>query len=628
MKTWKSRDVELDIEAYQAMNSLGHTMVLAGPGAGKTEILAQRASFLLETGQVSPPRKILAISFKSDAARNLEDRVRLRCGKELSTRFESRTYDSFAKNILDRFRLGLDPYYSLQSNYEIITDWNSIKEIGVINYKLEYQDKIWRQLFNKDLHKYKLPLLESNSLVHRMWKVLLQGSDQTKPGITFKMITRLAEYILRSNPLLRKALQSTYSHVFLDEFQDTTNLQYDLLMTAFTGSDAIMTAVGDNKQRIMGWADAMENSFENFEKDFNPKKFMLTMNYRSAPRLVEIQNVIAGRLDSASIQVKSPLKSWDEQNSGCQIWEFSNCDKEALYLASQVYTWINEEGLSPHEICILVKQTEHKYANKIINELSEVGIKARLEREYQDLMAEHITNILICMIEVAMIREAGKQRQYLFELYLELKKVQDFKPELIYQADDEFENFIDLFREELDGVKDARQLEVVLEMVIEFLGESEFKAKFPTYSKIEWLREVINKFAQLIWKEYREYKVWKEAIIAFKGEKSLPIMTIHKSKGLEYDTVFFIGVEDEAFWSFSQQQEEDTKSFFVAMSRAKRQMIFTYSHQRELEKFGEMKHRKQSIRKISELYNILDEAGVETVQLEKIWTPIIKETYF
>ncbi|AOY17063.1 hypothetical protein BGI23_18010 [Bacillus sp. ABP14] len=131
-----------------------------------------------------------------------------------------------------------------------------------------------------------------------------------------------------------------------------------------------------------------------------------------------------------------------------------------------------------------------------------------------------------------------------------------------------------------------------------------------------------------MWKEYREYKVWKEAIIAFKGEKSLPIMTIHKSKGLEYDTVFFIGVEDEAFWSFSQQQEEDTKSFFVAMSRAKRQMIFTYSHQRELEKFGEMKHRKQSIHKISELYNILDEAGVETVQLEKIWTPIIKETYF
>ena len=81
--------------------------MVAGPGAGKTELLAQKANYLFETDNCKEPYRILAISFKKDAAKNLKERVEQRCGKETACRFDSMTYDAFAKNLLDHFRLAL-----------------------------------------------------------------------------------------------------------------------------------------------------------------------------------------------------------------------------------------------------------------------------------------------------------------------------------------------------------------------------------------------------------------------------------------------------------------------------------------------------------------------------------------
>lgn len=87
----------LEPNALDTVKSEQNTLVIAGPGAGKTELLAQRACFLLETNQCPYPKKILAISFKRDAAYNLKERVLKRCGSDLAVRFESMTFDAFAK---------------------------------------------------------------------------------------------------------------------------------------------------------------------------------------------------------------------------------------------------------------------------------------------------------------------------------------------------------------------------------------------------------------------------------------------------------------------------------------------------------------------------------------------------
>src|SRR5690606_15748486 len=116
---------------------------------------------------------------------------------------------------------------------------------------------------------------------------------------------RLAKLLLQENPYIRRALQATYPIVFLDEYQDTTYAQYDLLQVAFAGSNAVFTAVGDDKQRIMGWAGAMDDAFDQFEIDFAARRITLLSNWRSHEDLVRIQHEIARRIDSNVEQVCS-----------------------------------------------------------------------------------------------------------------------------------------------------------------------------------------------------------------------------------------------------------------------------------------------------------------------------------
>jgi superfamily I DNA/RNA helicase len=101
---WRPRGIDdLEPAAWNALRHDGSACVVAGPGAGKTEFLAQRAVYLLETGICRAPYRVLAISFKTGAASNLASRVRERCPPELADRFVSLTFDSFTKSLVDRF---------------------------------------------------------------------------------------------------------------------------------------------------------------------------------------------------------------------------------------------------------------------------------------------------------------------------------------------------------------------------------------------------------------------------------------------------------------------------------------------------------------------------------------------
>ncbi len=101
---WKPIDVDaLEPNALDVVRSVDNRCVIAGPGSGKTELLAQRASYLLQCGVAPPPKRILAISYKRDAATNLAARVRSRCHSDHAYRFDSWTFDAFAKSLIDRF---------------------------------------------------------------------------------------------------------------------------------------------------------------------------------------------------------------------------------------------------------------------------------------------------------------------------------------------------------------------------------------------------------------------------------------------------------------------------------------------------------------------------------------------
>ena len=112
--------LQLEPNALKAVRETGANIVVtAGPGAGKTELLAQRADFLFRTGASPYPKRILAISFKVDAARNLQSRVRLRSGSQYAARFDSFTFHAFAKRLIDNYRPALTGVSALRADYRI-----------------------------------------------------------------------------------------------------------------------------------------------------------------------------------------------------------------------------------------------------------------------------------------------------------------------------------------------------------------------------------------------------------------------------------------------------------------------------------------------------------------------------
>ena len=582
----------LESEAMDTVLNDKNTLVVAGPGAGKTELLAQRACFLLETNTCRYPKKILAISFKKDAADNLRERVEVRCGKELALRFESKTYDAFAKEILDRFKNSLDESYRPLNDYKIAEtkDIKQAFEIAGLNFGVNQAE--FNRVYGNKLSTNRLPLRPDfiDKIFIDVWNVLLKGSrhNDFKSSLTFEMISRLAEYLIRTNSYIKKAIEMTYSHVFLDEFQDTTSIQYELVKTCFFQTGTIITAVGDTKQRIMLWAGARKSIFEDFQNDFSSQKRTLIMNHRSAPRLVEIQKAMYNSLNEDIIDLKTNEK-WKQEDGEAYLRLFKDYIKEADVLSEEINSLIST-GVKINEICILVKQKVDDYSREIINKLSKYNIKARNEAVYQELLKEDVIKILISLFRLASNVGTPDDWDYIYDILCELYGIDEScKPEIL----NNFIRKIGLMINDIEinlNIANEEQFSELVDSKVGDISYEKFASKFQQYKSKDYFDDLVNKFKRLVWIEYNETKDWIKAIDNFEGKNSIPIMTIHKSKGLEYDTIFFVGLEDSAFWNFKNQPDEDRCAFFVALSRAKRRIDFTFSSNRPVEFSHLQKH--------------------------------------
>ncbi|WP_237566168.1 3'-5' exonuclease [Oceanobacillus massiliensis] len=164
----------------------------------------------------------------------------------------------------------------------------------------------------------------------------------------------------------------------------------------------------------------------------------------------------------------------------------------------------------------------------------------------------------------------------------------------------------------VDEANFENEFQKIMNTAVEFLGEENIKSTYPKYNQKNYIEDRIQRMIRNL--NYYRGASLKDLIQEFCGEYSIPIMTIHKSKGLEYKTVIFVGLEDAAFWSFKTQKEADKNAFFVALSRAKQRVIFTISREREILKYGKPKNTIQDIKEISELLKILVDAKVPIVK--------------
>lgn len=595
---WTPSDgIILEDNASEAIKATENALVVAGPGAGKTELLAQKANYLFETNMCKSPNKILAISFKKDAAKNLKDRIIKRCGKEIASRFDSMTYDAFAKSLLDHFRLALPNELRPNPGY-IVEDRSILKEaFGKHNY-YEYK------MFDEVLTSVSLPFTHDN-IGARVWKLLLKGFDGNESMLTFKMISMLVEYIVRTNGMIKLSLQSTYKYVFLDEFQDTTDLQYTLVKQCFLGSNTVITAVGDNKQRIMVWAGARKTIFDDYKKEFNSSIYKLVMNHRSSPRLVDLQRKMYASLNESDIKVLHSNK-WDISDGSINLIIAENVESETTTIVNSILQKITS-GTQLRDICIICKQTPIAYTKTIIDTLEQHNICARIENDYQDLIKEPIVDILLAILNLAYDRQRPDDWELVVSSIIELWSI------TYSQSNEDYYNTLNKIERELSWVKQKlinmtskKEFDDVLKDIVSFLGLDQIKAMFAEYNQGKYLDEIINKFEEYLWIELEKTNInLKNAIKRFKGVCSIPIMTIHKSKGLEYEVVYFVGLEDSAFWNFKNQPEEDRCAFFVALSRAKTDIYFSFCKNRN----QQLQHHNT----INEFFELLQEPGVANI---------------
>ena len=589
---WQPTDgINLEDAAERVVKSQTNKSVIAGPGAGKTELLAQRAVFLLQTGLCKPPQRILAISFKKDAAKTLKDRVSSRCPAEQASRFDSFTFDAFAKSLLDRF-LALAPDWSrpprdygiyFPSRDEWLDFLNGLEPPAELGGEAAAQ----ALRLNQIEHWGPLPLefgppADMRAWVAREWWEHCLNMPQAR--ITFSMINRLAEAILAHNPGVSRALRLTYSHVFLDEFQDTTGPQYRLTRRAFHGSNAVMTAVGDTKQRIMTWAGAESEIFDWFDEHFEAEREMLQMNHRSNARIVQIINDLVTEIEPDAVQTICARAHDDVPEDASEFWIFTTDDEESDKIAD----FIEDEiagGRNPDDFALLVRVRANEAEDRLQPFFADRDIRLRNEARsiagtaIQELLSDEVVNLILGFIRLAL----GVRGQ---EVYRPVQEIigailgTDFdSPRDVKRLDERSRHIVAFVKQQTDAPPADTDMEALVNGVIEAIEERPLRRVFRQYEDDRYFRQLLTSLSDFMTECAAEADDWKTLIDAVEGKGQVRLMTVHKSKGLEYHTVIFVGLHQEAFWAYQRNQEEETNAFFVALSRARERVYFTQSRE-------------------------------------------------
>ncbi|WP_245965984.1 ATP-dependent helicase [Pseudorhodoferax soli] len=508
----------LEPNALRAVKETDRCLALtAGPGAGKTEMLAQRADFLLRTGACRYPQRILAISFKVDASRNLKERARERCGPDLVGRLDSHTFHAFAKRVIDRFRTVLTGTDALDADYRIGTP-------RIARRQILYED-----------------------------------------------LVPLAVQILTNCVVARNAIRQTYDHVFLDEFQDCTGQQYQLVRLAFRGTGAQLTAVGDTKQRIMGWAGALEGVFKTFAQDFDAGHLHLYQNFRSLPRLRRMQNAMVKVMDPQAAVSDATLIG----NSGeVTVAPYADSQREAEGLAEKIRVWTDEEGVAASEIAVLISKQPELYADRLMAELARRGIAFRNEQVLQDLCAEPASRLVVDYLAVVM----GNREPDAYSRLMGVLLSTGHEEGAAYAVHARWHRFIDEARERARRSRlNAAAMRETAVAFLTLMGRDALAALSADYEQGARLEEVIALTFDRIDELIRLGNDPLQAVSRFSEDSAVRIMTIHKSKGLEFDTVVMLGVEAQTYWS---NVASERSAYFVGISRAKRRLLLTVSGRR------------------------------------------------
>jgi len=561
-------------------------LVIAGAGSGKTKTLAHKVEFLIREKAIDPSR-ILAITFTNKASREIRERVKKVAGVELPW---AGTFHSVALRLLkERGReVGLRPDFTLLSE----EDRNKlIKRVAQLK---NLNPDLLKAYMSHRIEDLKGPEDERLEMAFKEYLTVAREMNL----LDFSLIMLYLLKLLRSRPSIRE----DFDFVLVDEFQDTNTVQYEVLRLI---ADKNVCVIGDPNQCIYEWRYARPDNILRFMENFNPDVIKLEYNYRSRPHILYVANSI---LQASKAQWKELVPTLRPTRQGEEkpvVKRFEKPEEEALWIASKVKELLNHYKHS--QIAILVRVgyiTEaierafysFKIPYKVVGAIrffERAEIKDALSfiklliNPYDRFSFERAVSVATRGVgekSVELIVKLGKGN-CLEGSRLALKELPQTKAMELYGL---LKN-LSLLKKGLEDY--ARSFEEFLERV-GFWSYLEEEYKDGEERK-ENVRELIRYLRQKREEGYSLEEVFKEIDFLLEHEEeegAVRIMTIHASKGLEFDVVFLPRLEEgilphERALDSEEELEEELRLFYVAITRAKDLLFMSYTRDSKPSRF-------------------------------------------
>lgn len=631
----------LNIRQREAVETLeGPLLIIAGAGAGKTKTLTHRILHLILNGVA--PHEILAITFTNKAAKEMRERVDklLSASRELNMPISMQerpfmsTFHSLGVHILkeNAALLGIPRHFTI---YDKADSKRAIKEAVAacdLDPKQYEPGKIMGAISReKGNFVVQSEYEAANSgdyfkeIVAKVWGKY-EAILQKEKSLDFDDLLLKTARLLQKNEAVRERYQKKWRYVHIDEYQDTNKVQYTI-SRLLAEKHKNICVVGDVDQTIYSWRGADIENILNFEKDYpEAKVILLEENYRSTQTILSAANQIIQK----NIYRKEKTL-FTKNGEGEKIGLAINFDEtsEATFIAEKARELIRN-GTEPREIAVLYRANfqsrvlEEAFLHKSVP-YQILGVRFFDRKEIKDVLsyirgalnqesAGDITRIINVPArgigKVTVLKVLANQEQALPAAMRE--KVANFK------------KLLGRIREV--ALKD-KPSELIKYIIKETGMEMMYKSgKEEDEEKLENIRELVTlatKYDYLPTEEAVEALLADAALATdqdelIKDHNRVKLMTVHSSKGLEFDYVFIPGLEEDLFPHkrmdenevVGKDAEEERRLFYVALTRARKKIFLSYAQMRTI-------YGSQKVNLMSEFITDIDEAHLEKQEEEE-----------
>lgn len=574
-------------------------MVLAGPGSGKTFVITHRIKYLIEGPGINPAH-ILVVTFSRAAAKEMKDRFEKLCKKSLVT---FGTFHSVFFNLLKTaYGFGSEQIASDELRYTLIKELikrNTIEneDINTLAGNLLNEIALVKQ-DNISIKNY-----YSNSISSDTFKKIYidyESELEARGKLDFEDMLSLTYELLSERSDILKAVQNRYRYILVDEFQDINFLQYNIIKL-MAGEKQNITVVGDDDQSIYRFRGARPEIMLGFERDFrNVKKVFLDINFRSSTQIV---NASTKLISFNSKRFPKNFKAKNGDGAPVSLIEFKNPFLEVNSIIKDIKDYI-KSGQDINSIAVLYRT--NLSPRLLIERLMRNNIPFTIRDAIPNLFDHWVAKDIISYIKLAMktgdrsdlLRISNKPNRYISRDSLSSSRA-NIETLFDYYDDKSYmiKRIVEL-REHLRTIKNLKPA-TALRYIRNVVGYDEYIEEYCDMNGVESddcysiLGDLENSAA-----EYNTFNDWFVHMDEYKDEliearkksnendKGVRLMTFHSSKGLEFDIVYIIDV-NEGSVPYKKAKgvdeiEEERRMFYVAMTRARKKLFICYC----VENFG------------------------------------------